>query len=105
MSGVPLVAGPKPAHYAGDYEVRAARCRAAANADPNTVCWRCGLFLDQHAPHSNGKPATWQAGHVRDGDPTSPLLPEASTCNVRAGRALQGAAAPPPPHIVTTRQW
>jgi hypothetical protein len=94
----------KPAHYAGDYQARAAQVRAAANANPETVCWRCGLYLDQHAPHASGAPVAWQAGHVHDGDPLSPLLPEASTCNSRAGRALQ-SPGPPPRHIVTTRDW
>lgn len=75
----------KPAHYQGSYHVRSRQVRLAAYANPLTACWRCGLTLRQHRPHKNGKPPRWTAGHVRDGDPSSPLLPEASTCNFRAG--------------------
>lgn len=81
---------PKPAHYLGTYHVRSRRVREAAYADPTTRCWRCGRTLTQHEPHANGKPARWTAGHLRDGDPTSPLLPEASTCNGKAGGRLGG---------------
>lgn len=75
----------KPAHYRGTYHVAAQRVRATAYADPTTRCWRCGRTLDQHAPHKTGRPATWTAGHIIDSDPTSPLAPEASTCNKSAG--------------------
>ena len=75
----------KPAHYRGGYHVAARRVRDAAKADPTTCCWRCGRTLDMHPPHKTGKPPTWTAGHVIDGDPASPLRPEASTCNYRAG--------------------
>lgn len=75
----------KGPHHSGDYQRRAAAVRAAANRDPATVCWRCRLTLAQHEPHPNGKPATWTAGHVIDSDPSSPLMPEASTCNYSAG--------------------
>ena len=67
-------------HYSGSYARRAAAVRAAAYADPDTGCWRCGLTLAEHGPG-----ATWDAGHVRDGDPTSPLMAEASRCNRSAG--------------------
>jgi hypothetical protein len=81
----------KPApHHRGDYLVRSRDVRDAANADPATRCWRCGKTLREHAPHHNGKPARWTAGHLRDSDPTSPLLPEASTCNYSAGALLGG---------------
>ena len=86
---------PKPAHYRGTFHVDSRRVRDAAYADPLTLCWRCGRTLDQHPPHKTGKPATWTAGHVIDSDPTSPLLPEASTCNksagARYGNRLRGA--------------
>lgn len=78
-----------------DHARRARTVRAQANASPATVCWRDGLTLAEHAPHKSGAPARWQAGHTRDidcetcgrthGDPTSALLPEASTCNAIAG--------------------
>jgi hypothetical protein len=79
----------KPAHYSGSYHVRSRAVRQAANANPLTRCWRCGLTLAEHKPHKSGKPARWQAGHLVDSDPTSPLLPEASTCNTRAGAKLR----------------
>jgi hypothetical protein len=70
----------------------------AARANPLTRCWRCGKTLADHAPHKNGKPASWNAGHTRDidcqlcghthGDPHGPLAPEASTCNTIAGGDL-----------------
>ncbi len=81
----------KGAHHSGDYQVRAQAVRDAANSDPNTKCWRCGKTLAEHEPHKGGKPARWTAGHIIDSDPTSPLAPEASTCNYIAG-ALTGNA-------------
>ena len=78
---------PKPL-YLGSYKARADRLKADAYANPNTACWRCGRTLAQHEAHKNGKPPRWTAGHVRDGDPTSPLAAEASTCNYRAGAVL-----------------
>lgn len=75
----------KGAHHSGTYQVRARAVRDAANRNPATQCWRCGLTLAEHAPHADGKPVTWTAGHVIDTDPTSPLAPEASTCNYSAG--------------------
>lgn len=79
---------PKPDYYKGDYPKRSAAVRAAANADPFTQCWRCGRTLSQHPPHRTGRPPSWQAGHVRAGDVTSPLLAEASTCNTSHGARL-----------------
>jgi len=70
----------RPVHRAGTYTVRARHIRNAANTDPRTVCWRCGR------PAIPGDP--WQAGHIRDTDPTSPLAPEHRSCNARAGTAL-----------------
>jgi hypothetical protein len=78
----------KKAHHRGDYHRRSRALVAAAKLNPGTLCWRCGRTLANHPPHRNGKPATWTAGHVRDSDPTSPLAPEASTCNYQAGARL-----------------
>ena len=75
----------KPAHYAGNYHVQSRRVRLAANTNPLTTCWRCGLTLGQHAPHKSGKPARWTAGHVDNGLPGGLLMAEASTCNFAAG--------------------
>ena len=78
----------KPPHRRGSYQRDARRVVAAANADPTTRCRRCGLTLAEHAPHKTGRPATWQAVHVNDGQIGGPLEPEASTCNVTAGARL-----------------
>lgn len=76
------------AHYSGDYQTRRRYLIAAANRDPTTLCWRCRRTLADHPAHKNGRPAYWTAGHIRDGDPTSPLAAEASTCNYKAGGRL-----------------
>ena len=91
----------KPAHHRGSYQAKAKQVRDRANANPATQCWRCGLTLDQHAPHRDGKPAQWQAGHTRDGDTLAPLAPEASTCNQRAAAAMTNGKTVGR----TTRRW
>lgn len=79
----------KAAHHRGDFDARSAALRATVtNA---SRCWRCDRTLPEHEPHHDGAPATWQAGHAIDGNPASPLLLEASTCNGTAGGKL-GAA-------------
>ena len=65
-------------HYRGAYQRRARAVRSRAIADESTRCWRCG------GAARDGDP--WQAGHVRDADPSSPLLAEHRSCNARAGR-------------------
>lgn len=55
---------------------RAARIREQAYADPATRCWRCGRTRAEHG-------RAWHAGHVRSGDPRSPVLPECAECNLR----------------------
>ena len=69
--------------YGGDYQRRAAAIRRTAYLNPDTPCGRCGLTLAEHKPGD-----TWDAGHTRDGDPTSPLRPEAASCNRSAGATL-----------------
>ena len=70
--------GRRPAHYRGNgYDRRAKWCRDMANANPNTTCRRCGLGRREGDP--------WEAGHVIDGDPASPLAPEHRSCNRLAG--------------------
>ena len=73
--------GRNRAHYRGTYGRRARWVREMANANPQTRCWRCGQ------PAIEGDP--WQAGHIRDGDPSSPLAPEHTSCNARAGNNLK----------------
>lgn len=73
-------------HYHGDYKTRAKQVRDQANADPNTRCWRCGGHARPGDP--------WQAGHLIDSDPTSPLAPEHRSCNTRAGASLRHHTPP-----------
>lgn len=68
--------GKDRAHYKGDYPKRAKAVRDAAYADPTTRCWRCGGLLGKD---------TWDAGHLIDGSPLSPLAAEHATCNRSAG--------------------
>jgi hypothetical protein len=87
------MAGRFRGHYAGDYKRRAQAVRDAANADPATrcmspVCVAGNGTLAQHPRTRTGERPTWDAGHVRDGDPMSPLQPEVSTCNRSAGARL-----------------
>jgi hypothetical protein len=84
------------AHYAGDYARRAAVVRRRAALNPATQCEavhpvtgkRCGRTLAEHPPTRNGQPPKWQAGHVRAGDPTSPLRPEVDGCNTSHGAII-----------------
>ncbi len=78
-----------PHHRTPGYVHLSRRLTAAAAADPTTRCGRCGQTLAEHPPHRNGKPATWHAGHVHDGQIDGPLRPEASTCNIAAGNAAR----------------
>lgn len=78
----------KPAHHQGRYRTEAPRIVAAANADPETRCWRCGLRIHECRPHRNGKPAHWTAGHLNDGEVDGDLAPECSSCNASAGAQL-----------------
>lgn len=76
----------KAPHHRGSYHRDSAKIRAAAYADPTTTCWRCGLTLEQKRKQ---KPRDkWTAGHVLDGVPGSPLLPEHASCNYSAGAAM-----------------
>ena len=86
-------------HYGGSYQLRARAVRAAAYANPLTQCWRCGKTLSEHGPG-----ARWDAGHVRDGDPTSPLAPEAASCNRSAGATL-GNVRRQQRQVNPTRRW
>lgn len=110
----------KPAHHRGRYHVGSRQVRRAAEANPLTLCWFCRQPLHAHKPHASGEPARWNAGHTIDGSESyqlwlTPLItvadceraaagdwlaPQASTCNMRAGRALQDAR-----RTITTRNW
>lgn len=71
-------------HYAGSYRQRAALVRRNAYANPDTRCGICGSTLAM-PPHKPGD--TWDADHVRPGDPSSPLRPAAASCNRSKGAA------------------
>jgi len=87
----------KPAHRRGDYARRAAAVRAAAYADPTTICWRCRRTLAEHPAGD-----TWDAGHLRDGDASSALAAEASSCNRAAGAAAGNRRRK---GLTPTRDW
>lgn len=59
---------PRP-HYGGDYRKRAKDVR-----DNAVACWVCGDGWRPDDP--------WQADHVRQGDPLSPLAPAHRSCNI-----------------------
>lgn len=85
------MAGP---HHRTPGYVHAARLLVkAAAANPHTRCGRCGRTLAEHPPHHTGKPATWHAGHVNDGEIDGPLRAEASTCNIAAGNAARARSS------------
>ena len=90
----------KAPHHRGNYQVRAARCRAAADANPATRCRRCGLTLAEGiAAYGRGR-ARWTAGHVNDGEIGGPLAPEHACCNYSAGAAEGNARRNP-----NSEQW
>jgi hypothetical protein len=76
----------KPHEDAG---YRKRRALLMASVTPATKCIRCGKLAAQHPQfHKTGKPASWHAGHMVDGDNRGPLALEWSTCNLRAGGKL-----------------
>jgi len=92
------MSGHKKPHHMGSYHRRALRLRAAANANPATVCWRCG---DPLLPDVPGKDR-WTAGHLVDGQVGGALAPEHASCNYGAGaKAGNEARRTLPP----SRRW
>lgn len=76
----------KPPHHKGTYYVASERIRAAAYADPSTICWRCRRTL---AEIRATKPkARWTAGHLVDGQIEGRLAAECSPCNFAGGARL-----------------
>lgn len=95
----------RTAHHRSPRYVRLSRLvRAAANANPDAVCWRCGKRLERHRTRT-GKPDRWQAGHTRTASttwqpwldvtnvppPGDWLAPEARSCNAGDGARLRNA--------------
>lgn len=73
----------KAAHHRGAHTRLAAIIRARANANPATLCARCGQ------PARPGDP--WQAGHRNDGHIATSLAdyqPEHRSCNTSAGARI-----------------
>ena len=82
-----------PHHSDARYRRLAAAVRSAAYSDGSTRCARCGKTLDEgRLSHPR---ATWDAGHVIDGDLSAGLVAEHSSCNrsagARAGNAKRGS--------------
>jgi hypothetical protein len=78
--------------YDGPYQRRRRLLIAQANSNLTSKCWQCKQPLATCGPnrtgkHKNGSPAKWTAGHVIDGDRTSPLALECSPCNYTRGAA------------------
>lgn len=89
---------PRPAHYLNGHDRRSRAARAAWTANPATTCYRCGRTLAAHPPvASDGRPQRWEADHATPGDPHSPLVPSATSCNRRHG-AQHGNALRAEPH-------
>ena len=73
----------KAAHHRGPHQRLSAQARARYNANPNTVCARCGQQRRTDDP--------WQAGHRHDGIVATSLAdyqPEHRSCNAAAGARL-----------------
>jgi hypothetical protein len=79
-------------HYRGDYARRAAIVRAAANANPDIRCARCGELARAGDP--------WTAGHVNEGQVNGPLRPEHRSCNCAAGASYGNGRREP-----RSEQW
>lgn len=78
--------------WRGNYPRRAKRVRDAAYANSNTRCRRCGRTrAEALALGWTPRQASWQAGHVVDGERTSPLAAEHAHCNESEG-GRHGAA-------------
>ena len=88
----------KAHHSDPQYRRRAALIRAAAYRDPTTICWRCGLTLDE--ARRKRPRETWDAGHKRDGDLSAGLAAEHAYCNRAAGAAAGNAKREP-----RSRSW
>lgn len=61
-------------HYHGNYQRRAEAVRRSAYANNGPCMYQCGRGTVKGDP--------WQACHVIDGDPTSPLKPGHRSCNI-----------------------
>jgi hypothetical protein len=83
----------KAPHHKGSHQVTAKAITDAAYRDPSTRCWRCGNTLPNCRRHKNGKPPTWQAGHLVDGQEGGPMAAECSPCNTSSGARLANLRA------------
>lgn len=94
----------KPAHHRGSHQVRARRVVEAANANPDTRCWRCGRTM---AEIRRTKPrARWTGGHLHDGQVDGQLAAECSPCNYGAGATMGNRRrSNRPPTTPRTTDW
>ena len=77
--------------YGGTFPRRSRLVKQAAYANPATRCRRCGRTYAEALAKWGKQGAKWQAGHVVDGHPGSPLAPEHAFCNQGAGGRLAKA--------------
>ncbi len=77
------------AHRTAAYKRQARAIVTHANNNPDTRCWNCwygnGLTLDQHPPHTTGRPPRWTAGHINDSEIGGELRAQVSVCNFKRG--------------------
>ena len=91
----------KAPHHRGTHQVRAKKLTDAANANPDTRCWRCRRTI--HEVRLTKPNAKWTAGHLIDGMVDGPLAPECSPCNYAAGARLTNNRRARRPNV--SRAW
>ncbi|MEM9521572.1 MAG: hypothetical protein AAGA37_19840 [Actinomycetota bacterium] len=94
----------KQPHHRGAHQRLSAAARAAYNANPATVCARCGLTRTQGIQRYGRRAGQWQAGHRIDGHIATSVAdyqPEHAHCNASAGAALGNRQRTP----VNSREW
>ena len=78
-------------HYHGRYYQLSKAVRQAAYANPLTLCWRCQKTYAQGLELYGREGAAWQAGHLVDGQPRSPLVAEHAHCNQSASHRARAS--------------
>lgn len=99
------MASVKAPHHRGRHHRRSMAVRAAAYADPDTLCRRCGHRLHEGPEHRHDGTERWEAGHVIDGQVDGPLAPEARSCNRRAAARKTNAKRRPRRADTYSREW
>lgn len=80
-----------------DNEYRKRRQQLMATITPDSVCWRCGQ------PARQGDP--FEAGHIIDGERSSPLALEHKSCNRSHGGYNGARASRQQRHEPASRDW